>query len=78
MNNSYDYNPLNDDYISKIIDRDNFFQIEGHLDEATTADVSTKWIYDRTETLQLNEYYRYYDINDFPENDYPFDQNEAS
>ena len=33
LNNSYDYNPLNDDYISKIINRDNFFEIEGHLDD---------------------------------------------
>ena len=78
LNNSYDYNPLNDDYISKIIDRDQFFQIEGHLDEDTTGDVSTKWIYNRTETLKLNEKYRYYDIRDFPESDYPFDVSEES
>ena len=31
LNNSYDYNPANEDYISKIVNRDIFNTIEGHL-----------------------------------------------
>ena len=77
LNNSYDYNPNNEDYISKIIDRDNFKEIAGNLSRAST-DVQTKWIFNRTETLLINKLYRYFDPNDFPENDYPFDENEAN
>ena len=72
LNNSYDYNPSNEDYKTKIINRDTFERIEGHLGQVSTV-VKTKWIYNRTATLEINKLYRYYDINDFPEDVYPFD-----
>ena len=72
LNNSYDYNPSNDDYISKIINRDDFTQIVGHLGPITT-EVKTKWVYNRDETIEINSEYRYFKITDFPEDIYPFD-----
>ena len=77
LNFTYDYNPDNEDFISKIIDRDNFNIIEGHLGKVSTT-VETKWIYNREATLELNQDYRYFDINDFPEDEYPFDISKES
>ena len=66
MNNSYDYNPENADYVSKIINRDIFNRIEGHLGEVSFG-VETLWVYNRTATLELNKKYRYFDVNDIPD-----------
>ena len=67
LNNSYDYNPANEDFVSKIINRDYFNRIEGHFGKDISAGVKTKWIYNRTATIELNSKYRYYDINDIPD-----------
>ena len=66
LNNSYDYNPENADYVSKIINRDIFNRIEGHLGEVSFG-VETLWVYNRTATLELNKKYRYFDVNDIPD-----------
>jgi hypothetical protein len=58
LNNSYDYNPENADYVSKIINRDIFNRIEGHLGEVSFG-VETLWVYNRTATLELNKKYRF-------------------
>jgi len=66
LNNSYDYNPENPDYVSKIINRDIFNRIEGHLGKVSDG-VQTRWIYNRTATIEINSKYRYFDINDIPD-----------
>ena len=66
LNNSYDYNPLNEDFISKIVNRDIFNKIEGHLGRVTTT-VETTWRYNREETINNNTDYRYFDISDIPD-----------
>ena len=68
LNNSYDYNPKNEDFISKIINRDNFNEIEGHL-RNVSSDVNTKWIFNWNKTIELNKKYRYFSIDDFPDED---------
>jgi len=65
LNNSYDYNPLNEDYISKIINRDDFKEIEGHLGSVSTV-VEHVWIYNYEETLDINRQHRYFHLDDFP------------
>ena len=64
LNNSYDYNPSNEDYKSKIVNIDIFSEIEGHLGEVSSDEIKTKWIYNRSETLKIN---KLIDENDFPE-----------
>ena len=73
LNNSYDYNPSNDDFISKIINTKDFTQIVGHLGPITT-EVKTKWVYNRDETIEINSDHKYFKLTDFPENVYPFNQ----
>ena len=66
LNNSYDYNPKNEDFVSKIINRDIFDRIEGHLGYVSST-VETKWIYNWTETININRKYRYFDESDIPD-----------
>jgi len=66
LNNSYDYNPSNEDFVSKIVNRDIFNKIEGYLGQVSTI-VETLWIYNRSATLEINKEYRYYDRNDIPD-----------
>ena len=68
LNNSYDYNPKNEDFISKIVNRDKFTQIEGHLGVVSST-VQTKWIYNWSETIKINSEYRYFDASDIPDED---------
>ena len=66
LNNSYDYNKKNEDFVSKIINRDKFFEIQGHLGEVST-EVKTEWIFNWNKTVEINKKYRYFDINDIPD-----------
>ena len=66
LNNSYDYDPKNEDFVSKIINRDIFQSIEGHLGKVSTT-VETLWVYNRTETININKEYRYYEEADIPD-----------
>ena len=68
LNNSYDYNPSNEDYVSKIVNRDLFTEIQGRVDE-TSAEIKTEWIFNWNKTIELNRKYRYFDINDIPDQD---------
>ena len=68
LNNSYDYNPSNEDFVSKIINRDIFNKIVGHLKDVSNV-VKTKWKYDRAATLELNKNYRYFKLEDIPDID---------
>ena len=68
LNNSYDYNPLNEDYISKIINRDIFKDIQGHLGEVS-SEVETEWIFNWNKTVEINKDYRYFDLDDIPDED---------
>ena len=67
LNNSYDYNPQNEDFVSKIINRDIFNKIEGHLSDKVSTTVETLWKYNRDETIKKNHDYRYYEIADIPD-----------
>ena len=66
LNNSYDYNPKNDDFVSKIVNRDIFKEIHGHLDGNSTI-VEVEWIYNWNKTVEINKDYRFFDINDIPD-----------
>ena len=68
LNNSYDYNELNEDFVSKIIDRDNFNDILGHLGKVS-SEVETEWIFNWNKTVEKNKDYRYFDIDDIPDID---------
>jgi hypothetical protein len=68
LNNSYDYNPLNEDFVSKIINRDIFNEIQGHLGKVS-SDVETEWIFNWNKTVEINQDYRFYDINEIPDVD---------
>ena len=68
LNNSYDYNPSNEDFVSKIVNRDFFNEIEGHVD-FVTSEYSTLWIFNWNKTIELNRKYRYFDMNDIPDED---------
>ena len=63
LNNSYDYNPLNEDYVSKIINRDKFLSINGSLGYVS-AEVSTEWKYNWSATVELNKEYRFIEDNE--------------
>ena len=66
LNNSYDYNPKNEDFVSKIINRDEFKEIQGHLGEVS-AEVETEWIFNWNKTVEINREYRYFEIDDIPD-----------
>ena len=66
LNNSYDYNPKNEDFVSKIVNRDEFTQIKGQLGYISTT-VETEWIYNWNKTVELNRDYRYFSIDDIPD-----------
>ena len=66
LNNSYDYNPLNKDYSSKIIPRNLFSKIVGHIKYASSK-ISTKWIYNWEETLEINKPYRLFKASEIPD-----------
>ena len=68
LNNSYDYNPLNEDFVSKIINRDNFVDILGHLGQVS-SEVETEWIFNWNKTVEINKEYRYFEIDDIPDED---------
>ena len=65
LNNSYDYNPLNKDYSSKIIDRNNFKEIVGHIIYSSSP-VLTEWIYNWEETLEINKPHRFFKLDEIP------------
>ena len=66
LNNSYDYNPLNKDYSSKVIPRNSFNQIIGHI-QYKSAEIKTKWVYNWEETLEINKPYRLFKLKEIPE-----------
>ena len=66
LNNSYNYNEKNEDFVSKIINRDDFFEIQGHLGGVST-EVETEWIFNWNKTVELNKKYRYFNINEIPD-----------
>ena len=72
LNNSYDYNTSNPDFISKIINRNEFTKIVGHLGHIS-SEVKTKWVYDRDATIEINQGHKYFKLSDFPYDIYPFD-----
>ena len=68
LNYTYDYNPSNKDFVSKIINRDIFTEIQGNLGYNST-DVETEWIFNWNKTVELNKEYRYFKIEDIPDED---------
>ena len=66
LNNTYDYNKENDDYVSKIINRDEFYEIHGHLGYNSTV-ISTEWKYNWSATIELNKNYTYINTTEIPE-----------
>ena len=68
LNHTYDYNPNNDDFVSKIVNRDKFEKIIGHLTKVSNI-VETLWKYNLSETIEINKGYRYYKESDIPDED---------
>ena len=65
LNYSYDYNPLNEDYKAKIINRNTFHEIQGHVTPVLPS-ITTKWTYNWEESLEINKPYRFYHFNEIP------------
>ena len=65
LNYSYDYNPLNEDYHSKIVSRDSFNEIKGHITQRSSV-VNMKWTYNWEESLEINKPYRFFNFSEIP------------
>ena len=66
LNYTYDYNEENEDFISKIINRDTFEEIQGNLGYVS-AEVETEWIFNWNKTVEKNRDYRFFKIEDIPD-----------
>ena len=66
LDNTYDYNPLNEDFSSKVINKNILNRIEGNI-RFSSADINYRWSYNWEETIDLNKNHKFYDVMDFPE-----------